>query len=176
MGSVRTSQNNTQLKHYEAPWSTLLIVMSVLTTFLCLGVPAGARLALIGKLPPGWLGCVMLLPLGVLFGAALFTIRGYSIASDCILVHRLLWDTRLPRAGLESASVEPDAMRGSLRTFGNGGGFSFTGFYWNNRLGTYRAYVTDPHRTIVLRYAKRRVILSPATPEDFVYDLDIAKP
>ena len=142
--------------------------MSVLTTVICLGVSVGAWLGLAAKHPPGVLGCVVLLPLVLLFGTALFTIRGYSISSDSILVHRLLWSTVLPRAGLESAEVELDAMRGSLRTFGNGGAFSFTGFYYNKRLGSYRAYVTDPHRTVVLRYANRRVVLSPATPEDFV--------
>jgi hypothetical protein len=119
---------------------------------------------------------VVLLPLVILFGAALFTIRGYSLSSDSILVQRLLWSTVLPRTGLESAEVDQEAMRGSLRTFGNGGAFSFTGFYYNKRLGSYRAYVTDPHRTVVLRYANRRVVLSPATPEDFVQDLALAKP
>ena len=158
------------MKHYEAPWSTSLIVMSVLTTVICLGVTAGAWLAH----PPGALGWVVLLPLAILFGTALFTIRGYSLSSDGILVHRLLWSTMLPRAGLTSAEVNLEAMRGSLRTFGNGGAFSFTGFYYNKRLGNYRAYVTDPHRTVVLRYAKRRIVLSPATPEDFVQDLALA--
>jgi hypothetical protein len=164
------------MKHYEAPWSTSLIVVSLLTTVVCLGVPVGAWLNVAGKHPPGALGYVVLLPLVILFGTALFTIRGYSISSDSILVHRLLWQTVLPRAGLESAEVEPEAMRGSIRTFGNGGAFSFTGFYYNKRLGSYRAYVTDPRRCVVLRYANRRVVLSPATPEDFVSDLALAKP
>jgi hypothetical protein len=164
------------MKHYEAPWSTSLIVMSVLTTVVCLGVPVGAWLNVAVKHPPGALGCVVLLPLVILFGTALFTIRGYSVSSDSILVHRLLWPTVLTRAGLESAQFEPDAMRGSIRTFGNGGAFSFTGFYYNKRLGSYRAYVTDPRRSVVLRYANRRVVLSPATPEDFVSDLALAKP
>ena len=164
------------MKHYEAPWSTSLIVMSTITTVLCLGIPFGAWFNLTAKRPPGALGCVVLLPVVILFGAALFTIRGYSLSSDSILIHRLLWSTVLPRTGLESAQVEPDAMRGSLRTFGNGGAFSFTGFYYNKRLGSYRAYVTDPRRAVVLRYASRRVVLSPAPPEDFVYDLAVAKP
>jgi hypothetical protein len=164
------------MKHYEAPWSTSLIVLSVLTTIVCVGATTAAWLSLGIKNPPGVPGLVALLPLVILFGAALFTVRGYSISSDSILVHRLLWSTVLPRTGLESAHAEPDAMRGSIRTFGNGGAFSFTGFYYGKRLGSYRAYVTDPHRTVILRYAKRRVVLSPATPEDFVYDLAAAKP
>src|ERR1035438_10386812 len=163
------------MKHYEAPWSTSLIVISVLTIVVCLGVSVGAWWeAQVGH-HPAPLQWVALLPLVILFGCTLCTIRGYSISSDSILVHRLMWSTALSRAGLQSAQVEPDAMRGSLRTFGNGGAFSFTGFYYNKRLGSYRAYVTDPHRTVVLRYANRRVVLSPATPEEFVQDLALAK-
>ena len=163
------------MKHYEAPWSTSLIVMSVLTTVICLGVAAGGWWSLAAKHAPGVLGWAVLLPLVILFGTALFTIRGYSLSSDSILVHRLLWSTVLPRTGLESAEVDLEAMRGSLRTFGNGGAFSFTGFFFNKRLRSYRAYVTDPHRTVVLRYAHRRVVLSPATPEDFVAYLALGK-
>ena len=163
------------MKHYDAPWSTSLIVMSVLTTVICLGVSAGAWGEAVVRHhagPPAW---VPLLPLLILFGCALCTIRGYAISSDTILVHRLLWDTALPRAGIVSATVEPDAMRGSLRTFGNGGAFSFSGFYYNKRLGSYRAFVTDPRRAVVLRYSYRRVVLSPAQPGDFVNDLALAK-
>ena len=112
-----------------------------------------------------------LLPLAIILGAAPFTIRGYTITADAILVHRLCWATRLPLQGLQSATAEPDAMRGSLRTFGNGGLFSFSGRYWSKHLGAYRALVTDPRRTVVLRYADRTVVLSPETPEQFVRDL-----
>jgi hypothetical protein len=164
------------MKQYDAPWSTSLIVISVLTIIVCLGASAGVWLSIAATHPPPKLGCLAFMPLALLFGTALFTIRGYSISSDSILVHRLLWQTVLPRAGLESAQVEPDAMRGSIRTFGNGGAFSFTGFYYNKRLGSYQAYVTNPRRAVVLRYANRRVVLSPATPEDFVNDLALARP
>ena len=164
------------MKHYEAPWSTSLIVMSVFTTVICLGVSAGAWWEAASHHHPALLGWVALLPLSILFGCALCTIRGYAITSEAILVHRLLWSTPLPRVGLESAQVEPDAMRWRLRTLGNGGAFAFSGFYYNKRLGSYRAYVTDPHPAVVLRYAKRRIVLSPATPEDFVQDPALAKP
>jgi len=159
------------MKHYDAPWSTSLILMSVITSIICLGVSAGGWWAAVAKHQAAPVRWVVLLPLAILFCTALFTIRGYAITSDAILVHRLLWSTALPRLGLESARVEPDAMRGSIRTFGNGGAFSFTGFYYNKRLGSYRAFVTDPRRSVVLRYATRRVVLSPAAPHDFVSDL-----
>jgi hypothetical protein len=87
--------------------------------------------------------------------ASFRTVRGYTVTSDTILVQRLFWTTRLPLAGLQSARFEPEAMRWSIRTFGNGGLFSFTGCFRNKLLGAYRAFVTDPRRAVVLRYSGR---------------------
>ena len=100
-----------------------------------------------------------------------FMIRSYAITDDAILIRRLFWTTRLDLAGLESAECLPRAMNKSLRTCGNGGGFSFTGWYWSKSLGFYRAYVTDLKRTVVLRFLRRTVVLSPGNPEDFVSEL-----
>ena len=99
-------------------------------------------------------------------------IRGYTTTSDAILIHRMFWTTRLPLVGLRSVEYEPEAMRWSIRIFGNGGFFSFTGLFRNKQLGVYRAFVTDPRRTVVLRYADQSVVISPATPEEFVRDLN----
>jgi hypothetical protein len=156
------------MKTYRAPWSTALIVMSAMVTVLCVGIAAFAFWEATAKHHSGLVLLAALLPLTLLFGTAPFTIRGYTITPEAILVHRLLWETALPRAGMESARVEPEAMFWSLRTFGNGGVFSFTGFYYNKRLGSYRAYVTDPRRAVVLRFARRRIVVSPDSPEDFV--------
>jgi hypothetical protein len=157
------------MKSYKAPWSTSLIIISSLSTILCVGIALGMIWSSRGIRP--W---VALLPLALICGGALFTIRGYTVILDAILVHRLFWTTRLPLAGLQSAQFEPDAMRWSLRTFGNGGLFSFTGFFRNKALGAYRAFVTDQHRTVVLRYSARTVVVSPAAPEEFVHDLTIS--
>jgi hypothetical protein len=35
--------------------------------------------------------------------------------------------------------------------------------------------VTDPRRAVVLRYAKRRLVLSPDAPEDFIRDLAVPR-
>ena len=161
------------MKRYEAHWSTTLITVSLLVTILCLGITFGLwPLLLKGRVPPAisWTG---LLPVVLLFGCALFTIRGYTVTPDAILVHRLFWATRVPRAGLQSARVEPDAMRWSIRTFGNGGLFSFSGYYRNKALGAYRAFVTDRHRTVVLRYSDRTVVISPGQPEAFIEELGV---
>lgn len=119
---------------------------------------------------------IALLPLAIIAGGALFTIRGYTVTPDAVWVHRLFWKTRLSLTGLQSARFEPDAMSGSIRIFGNGGLFSFSGFFRNKTLGTYRAIVTDPHLTVVLRFSSRTMVVSPSTPEDFVHEIAIARP
>jgi len=153
------------MKHYKAHWGTSLIVVSSLSTVVCLGIAfvlfkhGGTAL---------WLGLSLL---ALIVGCALFAIRGYTVTPDAMLVHRLLWMTRLPLAGLQSARFEPNAMRWSIRTFGNGGFFSFSGFYRNKLLGAYRAFVTDRHQTVVLRYGGRTVVVSPSAPEEFAHEL-----
>lgn len=156
------------MKRYPAPWGKSLVVVSTLATVLCLAI----TLSLTGLLH-GWLRWEALLPLAIVLGSAPFTIRGYTVTPDVLLVHRLFWTTRLSLAGLESAQVEPEAMRGSIRTFGNGGLFSFTGFYYNRLLGAYRAFVTDPRQAVVLRFPKRKVVVSPGAPEEFVRNLPL---
>ena len=159
------------MKHYRAPWSTALIVMSVLATLLTAGIAFGLPFLPGAHHGAGFDKWFRWLLLAMVPGCALFTIRGYTIVPDAILVHRLLWSTRLPRAGLQSASLEPGAMCKSIRTCGNGGFYSFTGFYWSKSLKSYRAYVTDLRRTVVLRYEKRTAVVSPENPEDFVRTL-----
>ena len=71
-------------------------------------------------------------------------------------------------AGVISVEADPNAMRGSLRTCGNGGLFCFAGAYWNKRLGSYRAFATDPSRSVVLRFSDRVVVMTPERPAEFV--------
>jgi hypothetical protein len=151
------------MKEYTAPWSTSLIVVSSIGTLICVGAAISAARS--GR---PW---IALLPLAIVCGGILFTIRGYTVTPDALLVRRLFWTTRLPLSGLHSAQVEPEAMRRSIRTFGNGGLFSFTGWFRNAALGGYRAFVTDPHRTVVLHFPARTVVVSPSAPEDFVQDV-----
>lgn len=154
------------MKPYEAPWSTSLLVISSAATLLAVSIATAIAWS------AHQFTWEAMLPLAIVFGGALFTVRQYAITPDAILVYRLFWITRVPLAGLQSAAFEPDAMRGGLRTCGNGGLFSFTGFFWNKSLGMYRAFVTDSNRTVVLRFPGRTIVVSPSEPEDFVRQLN----
>lgn len=155
------------MKTYKAPWGKSLTIISVLVTVLCV---SAAFLPLI--VPASTLRLLLWLPVLMIPACALFIVRGYTITPDAILIHRPFRDTRLPLAGLESATSKPNAMRGSIRTFGNGGFYSITGWYWSKSLRSYRAFVTDLNRTVVLRYRDRTVLVSPDDPDGFVCELE----
>jgi hypothetical protein len=159
------------MKTYKAPWGRMLKVASVMVTLICVGVSVVSAVSMPGVRVLTYVAVVWL-PLLILLGCVPFVVRSYTIADDAILVRRLFWNTRLELAGLKSAEVVPGAMRGSIRTCGNGGGFSITGWYWSRRIGAYRAYVTDLNCTVVLVFSKRKVVISPEDPGDFVAALN----
>ena len=158
------------VKNYRAPWGVTLRITSFVLVGLAITIPAGLKLLPVTL--PVWSAKLAIwgLPLALL-AALPFMIRGYTITPDAILIRRLFWTTRLSRDGFRSAEVIPRVMATSLRTCGNGGGFSFTGWYWNKSFGTFRAFVTDLNRTVVLRFEKRTVVISPGDPEGFVAEL-----
>lgn len=113
---------------------------------------------------PDWIFPMVVLPLACMAAGAFFTIRGYEVTPDALWVRRPGWKSRIPIEGLVSADPDPGAMTRTVRTFGNGGLFCFAGAFWNRKIGHYRAFATDPHRSVVLRFAHRRPVV--VTPED----------
>jgi hypothetical protein len=161
-----------EVKWFSAPWSGRLKVMSIPVTVICLVVAILGVVRGGSRMPVGALLFSEGLPFAVIAGAALFAVRGYAITPEAILVKRLLWNTRLPRAGLESATFSPESVRGSIRTWGNGGFYSFTGLFWNRELGSYRGFVTDYSKIVVLRYSGRKpIVISPGEPEEFAREV-----
>lgn len=159
------------MKIHQAPWGQPLKWISLLLVLLAAGTVIGASFLPQGL--PVWSVHLSRWTLPVIVLACLpFMVIGYGITPDALLIRRLFWTTRLDRAGLKSAEVVPRAMNKSLRACGNGGVFSFTGWYWSKPLGFYWAFVTDQDRTVVLRFEKKTVLVSPGEPEDFVKELN----
>jgi hypothetical protein len=151
---------------FMAPWGRPVTVVSVLVTGLLLWVPLMGVVAVPPEQPLArW--PMVILPLLILAGTALFAVRGFALENTSLVVRRLLWSTRIPLEGLETVTIDPEAMKGSLRLAGNGGLFALTGLFRNKRLGLYRAFVTDLNRCVVLRLPKRSIVVSPDEPEEF---------
>lgn len=160
--------NSVTPKEFAAPWGRLLKGVSICVVVLFAAIIVTDFFIFRSVKVPHWVfpttvGIMIAIPLGCLP----FVIRGYIVTAEGILVRRLWWNTVLPKADVISVEVVPKAMNRSLRTFGNGGLFSFTGFYWSKQLGHYKAYVNDLNRTVVVRMKKRPAMLSPDDPEAF---------
>jgi hypothetical protein len=157
------------MNYFRAPWSKSLIVASTFATLVCLGVSYALwTLPLRGGSAESLRFWLVLLPLAVILICALFTVRGYSISNRELEIRRLLWTTRLSLHGLQGAYFDPNATHRSIRTFGNGGFFSFSGHFRNKELGSYRAFMTDRRRAVVLRFPSSVIVISPDRPENFV--------
>lgn len=112
-----------------------------------------------------------LLPVILVAGSAAFMVLGYELRGQALLIKRPGWTTRIPLAGLRAVEIDPKALTRSIRVFGNGGLFAFSGLFWSKNLGRFRAYVTDLDRSVVLRLANRTIVVSPHAPEDFAVEL-----
>lgn len=106
-------------------------------------------------------------PFAIGFGPLLFVIRGYELTPGTLYVKRLLWRTPIDLGGLGSVTIDPNAMAKSLRTFGNGGLFSVSGRFFSRKLGRYRAYATNPKKSVALRFANHVAVVTPHDPEAF---------
>ncbi len=168
---------------FTAPWGSSLITTSIVAVVVVLLVSAAVcfgpklnRMLYREREVKGEAICRLLavcIPVVSLLAGALFIVRGYTVTGDAIRVHRLGWSSTVPLDGLESATVSPDAVRRASRTRGNGGFFSYTGRFRSRTLGSFRAFVTDHARTVVLRFRDRSegdqvVVMSPDDPDAFV--------
>ena len=151
---------------FNAPWGTSLKILTGLGLLILIGVPV-IGLATGPQGNPGWILSMIILPLLLLLIAAFFMIRGYVLTEDTLLIQRLGWVSKVDLSGLNAAEIDPNAMTKSIRTFGNGGLFCFAGKFRNKKLGSYRAFVTAPSRSVILRFPDRTLVVSPGEPEAF---------
>ena len=156
------------LAEFSAPWSRSLR-LSTLGSVAVLLVVMLAGLLIGPRQLPLWRVAIVGVPALVLLSALPFMVRGYVLTEKQIEVRRLGWSTVLPLAGLVAVTGKPEGLRGSLRLFGNGGLFAFSGWFWNRRIGRFRAYATDPDRVVLLAYRDgRKVVVTPHDVQHFI--------
>ena len=156
-----------RLATFSAPWGTPLKITTGLSSLVLAGIAA------IGTFSgphnnPLWILGMIAVPLSMLFIAALFTIRGYVLTREALVIRRPGWNSRVWLSGLQSAEVDAEAMSQSIRTFGNGGMFCVAGTFSNGKLGSYRAFATDTRHSVVLRFSDRTIVVTPDLPDNFV--------
>ncbi|MCW8126374.1 PH domain-containing protein [Microbulbifer halophilus] len=160
---------------FTAPWSRQLKWLTALVALLLLALPS----ILLSRAPEtasALFAVSIWLPPTILALGALFAIRGYEIEGQMLRILRPGWKTRIDLKDLQSAEVKPEAMRGSVRIFGNGGLFGFIGLFRNSTLGRYRAFATDSANCVVLRFPVHTLVVTPDRPEQFIAALNTPTP
>jgi hypothetical protein len=94
-------------------------------------------------------------------------VRRYRLREDEIVVERAWLTTRLPLTGLATVEADRDALRGARKIMGNDGLGAYAGRFRSQKLGNFRAYVSDPGCAVVLRWPDRCLVVSPAQPGEF---------
>lgn len=142
-----------------------------LATWLCMALMAGLLAAGLWTGPremPVWTLFMVGMPLAFLVISPLFAVRGYAFENGNLRVRRLGWSSNLELGRVEEVYADPDAMKRSIRLFGNGGLFCFAGLFRNKALGNYRAFVTNPAHAVVIRTEDRVIVVSPRDPAALV--------
>ena len=156
---------------FGAPWSTSVKVTTMLVV-VTIAIVVIVGISLWEDVGSGSSVLIALsaivIPALTLVVSACWMIRGYTVTGEMLLVLRLGWQSRLDLKELVSAEADPEAMDKSLRTLGVGGLFCFCGRFRNTKLGAYRAYATDPKRSVVLKFQDQTVVVTPDRPDDFV--------
>ncbi len=140
------------VKWVSALSCALLIGLGLMFQFSATRLPSGLN----------WMSwALMALPLICL----LFIVRGYRIDGGTLYVRRLVHETAIDLRDLSSVEVVPKAFDRALRVFGNGGLFSFSGWFWRRGMGLMKAYAMDIGPGLLLRWSDRAVVLTPTDPQ-----------
>ena len=153
------------MQTFEVQYDRLLKGMTALVVVLLLGVVvAGALRYQRGALEPL---LMIILPLALLLATGLFTVLRYELDDEGLHVVRPIGRLRIARA-VTTVSEDDAALKRAIRTFGNGGLFSFNGWYWLPNYGRCRLWVTDTRRLVVIRGDRGCVVVSPAQRDAFM--------
>jgi len=156
---------------FSAPWSRSVKIISALVFAVLLGIVFVGSRKLPDSAPLSARLAATLIPVAILTGTLPFVVRGYFISDGEMRIARLGWQNRFALAEVVSVSVDPEAMRWSIRLCGSGGLFGFFGWFRNKTLGTYRAYATDPKNTVVVKLRDRTIVVTPDEPARFVQEM-----
>jgi hypothetical protein len=158
--------------HFSAPWSLAVRIITLIVLALLLGVSLTGLTAMPAGVPFAAKVMMVVMPLAIVVGTLPFMVNGYVLREDELLIERLGWCNHVPLSTVVSATIDPDAIRGSIRLCGSGGLFGFFGWFRNRKLGVYRAYGTDPARSVVVKLSHRTLVITPDDPNRFVAELD----
>ncbi len=146
-------------------------------TGLCFALGGGlfvfdlAFAAYMGPSHPVFVPMLIAAPLALavfLLLAAHFRIRTYRVTADELQIVRRWRTDRLPLRGLAAATPDPVVLQGARKTMaGNDGLGAMTGRFRSRSNDEFEVFVSDPRRSVLLRWPERAVVVSPDRTAEF---------
>lgn len=119
--------------------------------------------------PPVWLGPGLTALIWVCMGICwLLFPRRFVLYPDRLVIERPLLPPTILLSSITGIESGKDILKGSIRTWGNGGFLGFQGWFWNKKLGAYRAYGTDAKKAVAIRTTGSTYVVTPQEPEAFI--------
>ena len=153
--------------HYKARLGTF---MRAYTLFIFIGLAGAASFSFLRG--DTIAGISLLAVFGFLLLTGLFSVRGYGIEGDQLVIERPAWNTYVDLSSLCEAKPVPNIVNRSYSLWSTRGLFGFIGHGYTSEIGDYRAYVTDSSNAVLLRFSTGKVlVVSPDRPAEFVSTL-----
>ena len=104
-----------------------------------------------------------------------FTIKGYAVNKDQIIINRLASPKVINIKNITKIYKDPSATKDSSRNLGIGGMFVYSGIFNNKQLGNYEIYATNTEKSVVIIENQRTTIISPENPDEFINFINYQK-
>lgn len=148
--------------------TTTLVFFLAVALPLAVGLPF-LKFSQLPKTFDQWIGPAVVLVVWVsLFICWALFPRRFVLGPDRLVIERPLRSPSVLFSSIRSVEFQPDDLKGSLRTCGNGGFLGFQGWFWNKKIGAYRAYGTDAQKAVIIRMTGSTYVVTPQEPEAFV--------
>ena len=136
----------------------------IITIAICVGIPA---ILLTKEVYSSFnfttSAIVVILSLLLLPACYLFSIKDYVVNDSALIIRRPMSSRIIPLTEIEEARLVADGeMRGTIRTFGNGGLFGYYGKFYNRKLGYMTWYATQRRNMVYIKTRSgKKIIISP---------------
>lgn len=108
-------------------------------------------------------GSVLFLFVAILLGSWLFAPQSYTLDTTALSINRPIGKVIINRSSIQEARmIDEGELKGTIRTFGNGGLFGYYGKYYNATIGHMTWYLTQPkNRILIVTTEGKKIVISP---------------
>jgi hypothetical protein len=169
--------NKSKMKKYTSsldivarvvPWFLLFLAVMI-TIPLVLNFSAMGT----GAIPFALFGPVLIVVLYI----SMYLLKTLSIRVDeyAITIDRKVKPVIIPFSEISSIR-KVDDMRFAIRTFGNGGVFGYTGYFYKKGIGSMVWYCTQRTNYILIETNGKKIVITPDDADGFLKDIAAANP